>query len=495
MDKCPYCFAETRPGDNFCLNCGNRLVPASQGSASIGEATVAAPEWAAPAASPIPVPAVSWDAATIKGSSPDQPAYAIDPIAPTVLPGMERIEEPANLLLRGEKGEIISEFKLDKHEMTIGRAPSSDILLSKDKLTSRRHATLHYENGNYYIRDEGSANNTFVNGQQIETMTLYQLKDNDLVGIGEYELVFRPSHSSAAVSASNSQDIAEMATVSFNAGAIEQTARTWEDNEATVATSDPYGTRPADSQEVAEAFKAASFTPSPAQLPTEIPQESFAPIATPGAISFASPAPVEQPAVAPAPIAPTVVPEVGTGIVTARANAPAARSVSAPAASARSMSTSTPADANQSQNVTFDRITSLEMPVLPDITSLMAALSSLDGQVMALQEQINSTQGAMHSHEQQVEQTTNQLRSAVRRVTERMDSTIADVARSRESLAWADLLQLMEDVMNNPRDIEYVGKLARKARELNKVFQIHQNVLNTMAECNSLLRGLLGEER
>jgi len=76
-----------------------------------------------------------------------------------------------------------------------------------------------------------------------------------------------------------------------------------------------------------------------------------------------------------------------------------------------------------------------------------------------------------------------------------MDNTIADVARSREALAWADLLQLMEDVMNNPRDIEYVTKLARKARELNKVFQLHQNVLNTLAECTSLLRSLVGEEK
>jgi hypothetical protein len=26
LDKCPYCGAETRPGENFCLNCGNRLL-------------------------------------------------------------------------------------------------------------------------------------------------------------------------------------------------------------------------------------------------------------------------------------------------------------------------------------------------------------------------------------------------------------------------------------------------------------------------------------
>jgi WD40 repeat protein len=29
LDKCPYCGAETRPGDNFCLNCGNRLLSAT----------------------------------------------------------------------------------------------------------------------------------------------------------------------------------------------------------------------------------------------------------------------------------------------------------------------------------------------------------------------------------------------------------------------------------------------------------------------------------
>jgi hypothetical protein len=89
---------------------------------------------------------------------------------------------------------------------------------------------------------------------------------------------------------------------------------------------------------------------------------------------------------------------------------------------------------------------------------------------------------------------TDQLRTGLRRVSDRMDSTIANVARSREALAWSELSQLMEDVMNNPRDIEYVTKLARKARELNKAFLLHQNVLNAMAECNSLLRSLIGDE-
>jgi vacuolar-type H+-ATPase subunit I/STV1 len=137
----------------------------------------------------------------------------------------------------------------------------------------------------------------------------------------------------------------------------------------------------------------------------------------------------------------------------------------------------------------------MAQPTLPDITQLIAALTTLDGQVSLLQEQLNNSQEAVRTHEAEIAQVTNQLRSGVRRVSERMDSTIADVARQREQAGWADLLQLMEDVMNNPRDIEYVTKLARKARELNKVFQIHQIVLNTLAECNSLLRSMIGDDR
>ena len=53
MDKCPYCSAETRPGDNFCLNCGNRLVPSTpspqQAQPVFGDATLPASEdWVPP---------------------------------------------------------------------------------------------------------------------------------------------------------------------------------------------------------------------------------------------------------------------------------------------------------------------------------------------------------------------------------------------------------------------------------------------------------------
>ena len=118
---CPYCSAETRPGDNFCLNCGNRLLPATP--------------------------------------SPQQP--------------------PARLILLADNDEILQEYLLEKLEMSIGRAPESHILLSRDKLTSRRHAMIRYENGRYVLRDEGSTTGTFVNEQRLEAMVPLILHDGD----------------------------------------------------------------------------------------------------------------------------------------------------------------------------------------------------------------------------------------------------------------------------------------------------------------------------
>jgi pSer/pThr/pTyr-binding forkhead associated (FHA) protein len=492
MDKCPYCLAETRPGDNFCLNCGNRLVPAAAASGPqaapsvIGDATIAAPDnWGSPSAGigPHGTPSSdAWsDAATVMG--PDSGQIGYDNTAlPTINAASEKIAQPARLTVRSEKGEM-QDFTLDKPEMTIGRAQTSDIVLAKDKLTSRRHATLHYSNGIYSIRDEGSANSTFVNGQQIETMTPFRLKDGDLIGIGEYELIFRAPNSTLAA-------FEDMPTQLVGFPPMEVTARTQTDEGATAGENDPYRTRPAD-DEVMAALNSANGASAPV---VETPAAAPTP---PAATSYPTPTPV------PAPVASSPVVASGSVASTPPPAAPVTPpappaspipSVPAEAKVAVSSPSSSGANMNTSDGVTFNRLNSIVPPVLPDMTALMAAVSTLDGQVTALQEQLNATQEALHNHESEIAQTSNQLRMAVRRVSDRMDGTIADVARSREALAWADLLQLMEDVMNNPRDIEYVAKLGRKARELNKVFQMHQSVLNTMAECNSLLRSIIGDE-
>jgi pSer/pThr/pTyr-binding forkhead associated (FHA) protein len=370
--------------------------------------------------------------------------------APIAQATIDRIEHPARFILRSDDGEVVQEYPLDKAEIRIGRAPDSDILLSKDKLTSRRHATVRYENNQYLLQDERSANGTFINGQQIEEMVPQVLQDGDHIGIGEHELIFR-TYDSPAENIENLNTVA----VPFSAMPAENTFRTHQDDNATIATSqeDDFRTREAVEPEIPS-------TPEPAE-PAEPPAIASQPEPVPAApvmTSFQS---------EPVPSTPIVSYE----------NEPAAPV------------------SNISGEITLGRLTSLPQPILPDMTAMVAALATLDGQITSLQQQFDATQEAMRQHDSEIAQVTGQLRTNLRRVCDRMDNTIADVARSREVLAWAELSQLVEDTMNNPRDIEYVTKLARKAHDINKVFQIHQNVLNTMAECNSLLRGLIGDDK
>ncbi len=238
MDKCPYCGAETRPGDNFCLNCGNRLLSATpsyqQAQPVIGDATIPASSdsWSAPAAvaTGAATAGSGWNDAsdrTVANTATDS-ATAQNEDAATVQTTLDKIEKPGYFIVRNDKGEVLQEYTLEKLETIIGRAPASDILLSKDKLTSRRHAIVRYENGAYVLTDERSANGTFVNGQQLEELTPRVLKDGDHIGIGEHELVFQ------AAKGANVEDLPTIA-VPLNANAQEMTYRTREDEHMTAA--------------------------------------------------------------------------------------------------------------------------------------------------------------------------------------------------------------------------------------------------------------------
>lgn len=489
---CPYCGAETRPGDNFCLNCGNRLLPATpspqQVQPAMGDSTIPAQEgWAQPLQNSGSSSGSGWssvaDASAMTLASSETEAPTIRGEAPTVMPGstaQATAERHARFILRADNGDVLQEYSLEKPEISIGRAPNSDILLSKDKLTSRRHATLRYENDNYVLYDERSANGTFVNGQQLEEMTPRVLQDGDQVGIGEHELIFQGTTSATSTSAEDAPEVADLPTIAvpYNP-AQEMTYRTREDDLVTAATSDDFSTRSMENGNASASSSAPQMEEVPSTPPPVMstPAMSSAPTSTGGTVMPSSNEPVASTPVA--------------------SSSPSDQAAMSPVASysfANGQSAS-PSSSAMPGNINFHRLTAIPQPTLPDIAPLLAALSALDGQVMSLQEQLNATQEAVRNHDAEVAQAANQIRAGVRRVSERMDNTIADVARSREALAWTDLLQLMEDVQNNPRDIEYVSKLGRKARELNKVFQIHQSVLNTLAECNSLLRGLIGEDR
>jgi hypothetical protein len=95
--------------------------------------------------------------------------------------GLVRVEEGK------EPGRI---YEVRKDELSIGRSRESDIFL-EDLAVSRLHAKiLSLGNGNYALKDEGSANGTKVNGQLVNKYQTYPLQEGDKIQLGQTVLVF-----------------------------------------------------------------------------------------------------------------------------------------------------------------------------------------------------------------------------------------------------------------------------------------------------------------
>ena len=105
-------------------------------------------------------------ASTLLGT-PWRPAQPAQPVAPDLLPSVDR--RPT------------ARMPLPAKAMRIGRIPDNDLVLS-DLNVSRHHAELRKSRtGSYEIVDLGSHNGTFVNGQRVSSQVL---TEQDLVSIG-----------------------------------------------------------------------------------------------------------------------------------------------------------------------------------------------------------------------------------------------------------------------------------------------------------------------
>jgi serine protease Do len=91
--------------------------------------------------------------------------------------------------LSGSKANQIEQIPLkDLHEITIGRDPNSTIAFDqrRDDVVSRRHATIRIEGGDnpiFRIRDLGSSNGTFLNGQQLTGEV--EMSPEDVIELGD----------------------------------------------------------------------------------------------------------------------------------------------------------------------------------------------------------------------------------------------------------------------------------------------------------------------
>lgn len=79
-------------------------------------------------------------------------------------------------------------FPLSGAQTILGREEGTDIVL-QDPESSRQHARVSWQAGQFILEDLGSTNGTFVNGVQITAPQV--LSPGDSIGIGQTALVFQ----------------------------------------------------------------------------------------------------------------------------------------------------------------------------------------------------------------------------------------------------------------------------------------------------------------
>lgn len=89
--------------------------------------------------------------------------------------------------LNGEqKGE---DFRVRDGQNTLGSAPDAEILI-RNEAVSGKHASLRYKDGKFFLTDLDSTNGTFLNDKP-EPIAREELKDNDVIRLGEVSLKFK----------------------------------------------------------------------------------------------------------------------------------------------------------------------------------------------------------------------------------------------------------------------------------------------------------------
>ena len=99
----------------------------------------------------------------------------------------DELEAGQALLLVKRGPNAGSTFLLEGDATTIGRNTTSDVFLD-DITVSRAHATIERQTGaSFFVRDAGSLNGTYVNGEQVDET---KLASGDEVQIGMFKLIF-----------------------------------------------------------------------------------------------------------------------------------------------------------------------------------------------------------------------------------------------------------------------------------------------------------------
>jgi len=91
-------------------------------------------------------------------------------------------------LIASVEGVEIKHVDLQKDRTTLGRRPYNDIVFD-NMLVSGEHCVFELQGiADVYVKDLGSTNGTYINGQMIKSRQL--LRDNDIIAIGNFRIQF-----------------------------------------------------------------------------------------------------------------------------------------------------------------------------------------------------------------------------------------------------------------------------------------------------------------
>ena len=91
-------------------------------------------------------------------------------------------------------GSEISAYDLENAVVSLGRSSDNDIQLT-DKYTSRNHLILWGENNKFFVKDLGSKTGTYVNGRQIPSGKVVELKKSQSIFVGKTLISLRAEKS------------------------------------------------------------------------------------------------------------------------------------------------------------------------------------------------------------------------------------------------------------------------------------------------------------
>lgn len=98
------------------------------------------------------------------------------------------IRKPASIIRVRDNQSV----EVNADRFYIGKqSEENDYIVENNKAISRKHACIVWGDGNYYIEDLGSANGTWVNGEQIPVKTKVKIGNNDRIILADEAFMFR----------------------------------------------------------------------------------------------------------------------------------------------------------------------------------------------------------------------------------------------------------------------------------------------------------------